>query len=317
MAVELPRHLPLLGVCRWVEAQGRLQPVDLRPQRVEVTVVDAPSVDRFRAYGEAHRPQLRHRPPGLVHRQVHVVQSQQPRRLQALGPFLAEVRDPVVPSPAQVVGVFGLEAVVAMERGGAEHDGHVQPLVVHGHHLRQRIVAVLQGIGIAVRHLVLAVLQQLLPGPQHPAVAQAELDAPVLGARLAHRDALAPPGVHVLLVEVLGVIHVHVAIEHPIPVPGHAAPPFPTADSSGDARPAPAGAPAVGKIVLSHPSSAPGSSTAPATLNRPAPDLQVSRVDGATPRSADTWTGYAPGRWPPPSASRPSPFRIRIREIGR
>ena len=200
----------------------------------KTVVVDVVAVDRFRDQAQSRGPELLHRAPGLLHRQVHVVERDQRGELHPRRVLLAEVEDPVVPGAAQRHGVFGLQAVVAVERKGAEQHGHVQAFHVHGVELRDRVVVAGQGVPVVGSDLVEALLlgapgrpEPGAAGPHRRAVGEGEAYLPVALARLAARDAVAPPGVHVLEVQVVGLEHVHVAVEHFEAVVRHEATPDP------------------------------------------------------------------------------------------
>ncbi len=162
------------------------------------------------------------------------MQRDQRGRPQPFGIGLAEIRHPVIPGPAQIVGVLRLQAVVAMQRKGAEQNRHIQTFLVHRRQLGHRVVVAPERLRITMRHRILAGHDlagnrlwrragQCLNArsAQRLAVGERELDLTVLLARLSARNALAPPRVHVLQVEIMRFEDMHVAVENLKIVSGH------------------------------------------------------------------------------------------------
>ena len=58
VAEKFVRHLLLLGSRRWMEAKCNAELFDLRPERIEVTIVNSPAVDWLRTKRERPNPEL-------------------------------------------------------------------------------------------------------------------------------------------------------------------------------------------------------------------------------------------------------------------
>ena len=100
-----------------------------------------------------------------------------------------------------------------MQRRGAEQDGDVQAFAVHGFELRRRVVIARHREVVAVRHLFLAVIDDIGDGAHLLTAANGELHAAMFAVALAPGNEVAPFGVHVLVVQIGRVIDMHVAVE--------------------------------------------------------------------------------------------------------
>ena len=214
------RHLRLLRPRRRMKTDRDIHLLRFLPERIEIAIVNLPAIDRLRTKRQPDGAIL-HRALGFLNREIDVVQRDQRRAFQSLRIRLAEVRHPIVPRLAQIVGIFRLEVLVGMQRRSAKQHGDVEPFLVHCRQLRHVVIVARQRLVEALRHLVLMKIDHVTGRPDRLAVAQKITGHAMLGARLTDRNPFAPFGIHVLRVQVRRLEHMHIAVECAETILGH------------------------------------------------------------------------------------------------